>query len=182
MLCLQKANRGKAMGIDEIPVEVLFNEISVTFLCNLFNNCYENGVFPTAWKMGIINPIPKGHAGSNNPSLYRGITLAVASYKLFCGILNNRQVFAEEHNLIADEQNGFRRERSCTDQILSLVNIVDTRIQMKQNTFAAFIDFRKAYDSINHELLWSKLVKNGIQENGKFLKSKRCIRWTTMCC
>ena len=154
---LENANKGKAVGIDDIPVEVLFNDQCIQFMLSLFNKCYESGIYPSMWKMGMINPIPKGSTQDvRNPTLYRGITLAVASYKLFCGVINNRlQIFAEKHGLICEEQNGFRKGRSCTDHIMSLVNVVESRIKKKQSTLAAFIDFKKAYDSINRDLLWN---------------------------
>ena len=84
-----------------------------------------------------------------DPLCYRGITLAVSSYKLFCSVLNNRLTgWAEDNNLIANEQNGFRQDRNCIDHINSLVNIAESRIKKNHNTYATFIDFKKAYDSI----------------------------------
>ena len=89
---------------------------------------------------------------------YRGIALAPASYKLFCGILNNRLVnWAETNAIFSDEQNGFRKGRSIIDHISSLTDIIETRKLKRKQTFTAFIDFRKAYDSINRSLLWLKL-------------------------
>ena len=145
--------------------------------------CYESGVYPTVWKLGVINPIPKSSTTDvRDPSLYRGITLVVASYKLFCSVLNSRlQIFAEENDLIHDEQNGFRPKRSCTDHLMSLVNIVSSRISKKHNLFAAFIDFKKAYDGINRELLWSKLIGIGIHPDGKFLKALKGIYNNVKC-
>lgn len=48
------------------------------------------------------------------------------------------------------------------DQISSLTNIIDTRKKGKQSTFCAFIDFRKAFDSVNRNLLWRKLTDIGM--------------------
>ena len=97
---------------------------------------------------------------------YRGIALAPASYKLFCGILNNRLIeWAETNEILADEQNGFRKGRSTIDHISCITNIIETRKLKLKQTFAAFIDFRKAYDSINRPLLWTKLEDLGIGGN-----------------
>ena len=135
--------KGKACGIDGIPVEVLNNTISVNFLCKLFNVCLDTGIFPSMWKIGVINPVPKTNMQDDkDPSSYRGITLAVSSYKLFCSIINNRLMEWEENeNILMDEQNGFRKGRNCIDHIGSLVEVIDTRLKCKQNTYAAFIDF-----------------------------------------
>ena len=72
---------------------------------------------------------------------YRGIALAPASYKLFCGILNNRLIkWAETNEILGDEQNGIRKGRSTIDHISSITNIIETRKLKRKQTFAAFID------------------------------------------
>jgi hypothetical protein len=180
---LKKAKKGKAFGIDHLPVEVLGNENCITFLFNLFNQCYTSGVFPSVWKQGIINPIPKSSTSDNrDPLCYRGITLAVSSYKLFCSILNDRlKIWTEDNNLIADEQNGFRNDRNCVDHLNSLVNIVESRLKINQSTFAAFIDFQKAYDGINRNLMWSKLLHQGIASKSKLMTALQGIYSNVKC-
>ena len=96
-----------------------------------------------------------------DPLSHRGITLTSAVYKLFCTILNNRlSKWENEHSVLAD--NGFRKHRSTTDQVISLTSIIETRKLYKKNTFVAFIDFTKAYDSINRGILFTKLSDLGI--------------------
>lgn len=60
-----RANRGKACGFDNIPVEVLKNDVSIAFLHVLFNMCFSNGTMPSIWGKYVINPIPK--ASSSDP-------------------------------------------------------------------------------------------------------------------
>ena len=80
--------------------------------------------------------------------------------------MNNRLIkWAETNEILADEQNGFRKGRSTIDHISSITNIIETRKLKRKQTFAAFIDFRKAYDSINRPLLWTKLEDLGIGGN-----------------
>ena len=69
--------------------------------------------------------------------------------------------FLEKNNVLVEEQNGFRPNRSCTDHIFNLTSV----IRNKMNTgpvFTAFIDFRKAFDCINRELLLYRLLLHGI--------------------
>ena len=90
---IQKAGKRKAPGYDEIPTEVLKNETAVYFLLKLFYICFQTGQVPKEWSKCIINPIPKSSTNDRrDPMSYRGIALAPASYKLFCGILNNRLI------------------------------------------------------------------------------------------
>lgn len=119
---------------------------------------------PSDWGKCIINPIPKSSTtDKRDPLSYRGISLAPAMYKLYCSILNSRlTAWSDENDKIVDEQNGFRKGRSTTDHVLSLVNIIDTRKKLKKSTFCAFIDFKKAYDTINRPILWNRLSNIGI--------------------
>ena len=91
----------------------------------LFTKCFESGIVPQLWMYGIVYPIPKNSTSdSRDPLNYRGIILASAMYKLYCGILNRRlTVWAEENNVLVEEQNGFRQNRSCIDHLSSLTNI-----------------------------------------------------------
>ena len=74
-------------------------------------------------------------------------------------------VWAEMNGLIADEQNGFRKRRGCEEQLHSLTSIAHTRIKKRQSTFIGFVDFSKAYDRIDRNLLWTKLSNLGMTGN-----------------
>lgn len=80
-------------------------------------------------------------------------------YKLFCSVLHNRI------DIIADEQNGFRKKLSCLDHIATLTTIIDTRIKLKKATFCSFIDISKAFDHIDWKMLWNKLSALGLHDN-----------------
>jgi len=164
--------------------EFFKNDTAVSFLHILFNVCFNSGKIPSDWGKGVVNPIPKsGTTDPRDPLSYRGITLAPAMYKLYCNVLNNRMSkWIESTGKLNDEQNGFRSKRSTMDHLTTLTSIVETRMKRKQSTFAAFIDFKKAYDSIDRNILWHKLSRMGL--NGKLhtaIKSlycavKSCVR------
>ena len=93
---LISARKGKSLGEDGIPVEVLLNN-SLSYLVNLFNACFEAGHISDAWSCGIICPILKDSTKDHRyPLNYRGITVTSAPYKLFCLILDNRLTRAME--------------------------------------------------------------------------------------
>ncbi len=141
----------------------------------MFNACMNNDVVPTDWTLGIINPIPK--SGNNDPRVplnYRGISLLSVAGKLFTAAISSRiSQYLESNNMLANEQNGFRAERSCLDHIFSLQDVCNIRNKLRQSTFLTFIDFSKAFDFINHELLYHKLLNLNI--NGKIYNSIRNI-------
>jgi sorting nexin-29 len=105
---------------------------------------------------------------------YRGITLAPCAYKLYCSILNNRLVtWLDTRDIIHDEQNGFRKSKSTIDHLSTLTSIIETRKRRKLSTFAVFVDFKKAYDTVNKSLLFRDLNDLGIST--KFLNTINTI-------
>ena len=167
---ITKAKCGKACGNDSIPVDVLKNDVCVSFLHILFNVCFNSGIVPSEWGKIIISPIPKSSTTDlRDPLSYRGIALSCSMYKLYSSILNDRiSQWSEDNDVIVDEQNGFRKNRSTNDHLSSLTNIIETRKRLRQSTFCAFIDFKKAYDFVERGILWNKLT-SVIGVNGKIV-------------
>ncbi len=65
---------------------------------------------------------------------------------------------------LVDSQNGFRKDSSCADNLSTLAEIVNTRKQRGLSTYESFIDFSKAFDRVDHNMLWWKLEKIGVSE------------------
>eukprot|EP00732_Lithocolla_globosa_P002453 Lithocolla_globosa_v1_NODE_1612_length_2444_cov_4.514417.p1 type:complete len:535 gc:universal NODE_1612_length_2444_cov_4.514417:2019-415(-) len=83
--------------------------------------------------------------------------------KHYCKILNNRLTdWVEKSGLINDEQNGFRSLRGCLDHCFSLISIIKNRLSSGLSTFCCFVDFQKAFDSVNHDGLWFKLLSMNV--------------------
>ena len=157
----------KAVGIDNIPNEILKNETCINVLHRLFNACFQSGKIPSLWLQAIISPIPKSSSkDARVPLNYRGISLLSTLSKIYTSLLNIRLMkFLDKNNILADEQNGFRKDRSCIDHIFVLNSIIKNRMNQGRSTFAAFIDFKKAFDFVDRELLLLKLMDNGIHGN-----------------
>ena len=163
-LAINKLKNNKATGTDELPAEILKCDRLTHVLLKLFNKCFSTGLIPDSWKKGIISPIHKSPTTDRrDPLNYRGITLTSSVYKLYCNILNDRLSKWESSNkILTDNQNGFRKTRSTIDHVMTITSIIETRKLNNRNTFTAFIDFKKAYDSINRNLLFEKLRYIGI--------------------
>ena len=100
--------------------------------------------------------------------------------KIYADILNQRlSSWLESNSLLAEEQNGFRKERSCIDHLYSLTSIVRNRKLNRKSTFVCFTDAKKAFDCVNRDLLWYKLLQFGI--NGKFLDALKSLYEGTEC-
>ncbi len=131
----------------------------MVILYKLLRKCFLSAILPTVWLKAIIKPIPK--SSSKDPSVplnYMGISLLSCLGKVFSGIINVRVVnYCEENGIYKDEQNGFRKHRSCEDHIFVLTSIIKNRMSEGRETFCAFIDMQKAFDFIDHDLLFYKL-------------------------
>ena len=94
--------------------------------------------------------------------------------KIFTYILNKRlTAWLECNEVLSDLQNGFRPNRSCQEHMITLHNIALNRKLNGEDTYCCFIDFRKAFDSVDRKLLWQKLIHYGV--NGPFLGTLKCM-------
>ena len=158
---IDKAKFGKAFL--EVPNEALKNSQAKKLLHKFFNECFSNGLSPFDWSQSDIKPIPKKDKDPRDPLNNRCITIMCCIAKIYSSILNKRlQIFLEENRILVDEQNGFRAARSCMDHIFSLVTILRNRKSQGKSTFISFIDYKKAFDSVDRSLLLYKLSKVGI--------------------
>ena len=108
---IKKSKNGKACGSDRIHAKVLNNKHTVAILYKLFIFCFLHGAVPRIWMKGIIHPIFKG-GDMYDPLNYREKTLVNVTCKIYSAVLNNRLLaWAEESNVLNDEQNGFRKLR-----------------------------------------------------------------------
>ena len=173
LLALRKIKLRKAPGPDGIIGEIIRysgNQV-VHFFVKFFNTLFDKGIFPDGWTESIVIPLFK-KGDMNNPSNYRGISLCVTSSKLYSSIINNRlREWVEQNNITGEYQAGFKRGYSTIDHMFTLLACVQKQFAANRKLYVAFIDFEKAFDSINRNLLWPILLKNGIK--GKLF---RCIK------
>ena len=163
---LSKAKSGKAVGIENIPNEIMKRDKLVPVLYRLFSACFEHNMIPSLWYKTIIQPVLNRGKDSRDPSNYRGISLMSTIAKLFSAILNDRICsYLDENSLLFEEQNGFRKLRSCLDHLYTLITVIRNRKEQNMQTFLCFVDFAKAFDSVNRDCLWYKLRNIGV--NGK---------------
>ena len=148
----------------------------------VFFNVFEHSVVPSVWLKGIVNPIPK--SSSKDPLVplnYRGISLLSCISKVYTAMLNTRIVqYCDTLELLVDEQNGFRSKRSCSDHIFTLTSIIRNKMEQKSPIYAAFIDFAKAFDWVDRDLLLYCLLQNNI--DGKIYKSIKALYTNTLAC
>ena len=93
----------------------------------------------------------------NQPDNYCGIALTSVITKVYTHILNKRlSEWAEVEEKILEEQAGFRAGYSTVDHIVSLYTMVQKYLLKHTKLYVAFVDFKKAFDSVNRNALWCK--------------------------
>ena len=155
---------GKAAGPDSIPAEALKagKETSNDMLHALVTKIWEKEDVPEQWKEGLIIKIPK-KGDLNECDNYRGIMLLSVPGKVLNRFLLERMKDAVDLTL-RDNQAGFRKNRSCADQIASLRIIIEQSLEWNSPLHISFIDFEKAFDSVDRHTLWRLMKHYGIPE------------------
>ncbi|CAH8471399.1 unnamed protein product [Schistosoma rodhaini] len=163
-MAIRQIKSGKAAGPDNIPAEALKANVTATakILHILFGKIWDEEHVPTDWKEGLLIKIPKKGDLSKCDN-YRGITLLSIPGKVFNRVLLNRMKDSVDAQL-RDQQAGFRKDRSCTDQIATLRIIVEQSIEWNSSLYINFIDYEKAFDSVDRTTLWKLLRHYGVPE------------------
>jgi hypothetical protein len=146
-----------------------------SYICSaiykLINSIWNKKELPDQWKGSIIVPIYK-KGDKTDCSNYRGISLLSTTYKSLSYILLSRLTpYAEE--IIGGHQCGFRRNRSTTDHIFCIRQILEKKWEYNEAMNQLFADFRKTYDSVTREVIYNILIEFGI--------SLKLVRLIKMC-
>ena len=159
---IRKLNSGKAAGPDEIPPEALKANagLSAEMLQPLFEKMWKEGQFPKEWKEGHLIKLPK-KGDLSQCGNYRGITLLSIPGKVFARILLDRIKEAVDRRM-REEQAGFRKGRSTRDQIATLRIILEQSNEWNSPLLVNFIDYEKAFDSVDRDTLWKILRHYGV--------------------
>ena len=165
---LRSMANGKAMGPDELPVEIFkfglpdsSNEILLAFL-DIIVAVWMTGEVPQEWKDATIKVLHK-KKDRTVYSNYRGLSLVAHAGKVLLKIVANRHGdFCEEAGILPEDQCGFRTQRSTTDMMFVVRRLQELGRTSNTSLEICFIDLAKAYDSVDLVLLWEVLARFGV--------------------
>lgn len=161
---IKSLKNNKAAGPDNIPAEVLKSDPDLTaeILEPLITKIWTSETFPSDWKDGHITILPK-KGDLTKCENHRGIMLLSNPGKVLCRTVLNRLKDVVDKKL-RQNQAGFRPSRSCTDQIATLRIIIEQSLEWNSSVYINFIDYTKAFDSLDRDALWRIMAHYGIPD------------------
>lgn len=160
---IETQKRDKAPGPDRITNNLLLEikEYITPVLTNMFNEILANEEIPKQWSESVITLLHK-KGDKNNINNYRPISLMSNIYKIFAKVILQRITRTLDENQ-PREQAGFRSGYSTLDHIIVVKQIFEKSKEFNTPFYCCFIDYSKAFDSINHNDIWQALIHQGVE-------------------
>ena len=158
---INKATGSDMIGPRLLKVAAPYIADEVTFICN---HSIINSVFPSKWKEAKVTPLFKNgpHVEVNN---YRPISiLPVLSKVLEKHVHESLSEFLHTYNLLHKTQSGFRTQHSCETALVNMIDLWMNAIDSGKMVGVVLVDFKKAFDLVDHQILIDKLKIYGIKD------------------
>ena len=155
----------KSSGFDNVEPYIM-REISpqiAPLLSHIFNNSFSTGVVPHQLKIAKVIPIHKNN-DPNNFCNYRPISILPCFSKILERLMYNRlERFLNQSHRISEVQYGFRKKYSTYMALINLIDKISSGTDSNSFNIGIFIDLSKAFDTIDHNILFQKLNCYGIR-------------------
>ena len=168
---MEDLNPSKSAGPDEIPnrlLQTIAQELAPV-MTKMFQMSLDAGALPSIWKHALVQPVYKS-GDRKLASNYRPISLTCTCCKMLEHIIRTSITeHLHSQNIICDSQHGFRKQRSCETQLISIIHDLTSNLDKCGQTDVILLDFAKAFDKVPHQRLLYKLKNVGIDD--------KTLRW-----
>jgi hypothetical protein len=164
---MNSLNNTNSTGYDGICTKIVKRvaPLIASHMSYIINLCIEQGVFPEKLKLAIVRPLFK-KGDKENMDNFRPIALLNVFSKIIEKVIyNSINQYFESNNLFAQEQKGFRKNKSINMAIFDLLQEIMTNIDRQHSVCALYMDLTKAFDFVDHTILMRKLHNYGIRGN-----------------
>ena len=161
----------KSSGIPLIASRIwkMFFQDNPHRLYKIIKTSIDTQTFPKKWKKATVVPIPKV-SKPLGPEDLRPISLLPLPGKIFEHLIHSQiDSFLEQNNLLTKSQNGFRSKHSTIQTVFDFTTELTNFYNDHFDTIAIYIDFKKAFDTVNHNLLIEKLTSFNFGNNIRLL-------------
>lgn len=147
-------------------------------MMNLINESLETGYFPDEWKMTTVHPIPK-IGKTIKAEEHRPINTMPIDEKIIETIVKNELIkYIERCKLLYKNQSAFRKNHLCETTMNYLLHNINMSLDNDEFTVIVFLDLKRAFETVDRNLLLKKLESFGIKGNeldwfGSYLKNRR---------
>ena len=150
----------QSVGIDGIDVRILKKAAKIVspYIKKAINKCIFEGVFPQCMNIAKVVPIFKT-GDKNLASNYRPISILGNLSKTFEKVIHKRLMnYLKKVTILSKDQYGFRRKKDSVEAATSLYKIIEANFESKVKSNCIFVDFRKAFDSVDHDVFVKQVV------------------------
>jgi hypothetical protein len=158
-------SNGFACGPDGLP-PYFYKQLSAQVaipLHAIFEKSFDSGYVPFDWRSAVVTPAFKGKGKRAEPVAYRPISLTCFASRIMERIIKNHvSQHLDNNNLLSSNQHGFVKNRSTETQLLECFNHFTKHFDNKDCVDVVYLDISKAFDTVCHNKLFSKLSKYGI--------------------
>ena len=163
LTCGLDANKAPDLFGISVKIVKLGGYVMDNIISHLFNMSIEHGKFPTFLQNAKVIPCHKDDSRLEM-SNYRPISLLPTISKIFEKLMYARLIeFINKHNILYEYQFGFQSGMSTEYAVNALLNNIVNTLENKEYGVCIFLDFAKAFDTVNHEILLKKLEHYGIR-------------------